>query len=270
MSTTVRSVERLSASFIRIVTGGPDLARFAARPDTDSYVKVVFGHPDADYPRPLDLDAIRESFPAEQWPRLRTYTVRNWDPAAQELTLDFVVHGDAGLAGPWAAAAKPGDELFLIGPGGGYEPDLAADWHLFVGDESALPAISVALERLPADARALAFIEVHDATDEIKLTTPAETVVTWLHRGDGAIGDELVRAVSAATFPDGTVHAFVHGEAGFVKRLRQHLRVDRGLAREQLSISGYWRVGADDEGWRASKAEWNREVEAVEVAAGLS
>lgn len=30
---------------------------------------------------------------------------------ALELTLDFAVHGDAGVAGPWAATARPGDEL---------------------------------------------------------------------------------------------------------------------------------------------------------------
>jgi hypothetical protein len=63
---------------------------------------------------------------------------------------------------------------------------------------------------------------------------------------------------------------FVHGEAGFVKELRRLLRVDLGIAREQLSISGYWRYGADDESWRAAKRQWSREVEAVEVAAGVS
>jgi hypothetical protein len=66
------------------------------------------------------------------------------------------------------------------------------------------------------------------------------------------------------------VHAFVHGEAGFVKELRKLLRIERGLPREQLSISGYWRYGADDEAWRAAKRQWNREVEEVESAAGLA
>ena len=75
-------------------------------------------------------------------PRRRTYTVRRWDEAAGELTLDFVSHGDEGLAGPWAAAAVPGDQIALQGPGGEYAPDPAADWHLFAGDASALPAIA--------------------------------------------------------------------------------------------------------------------------------
>ena len=47
--------------------------------------------------------------PREQWPFTRTYTVRWVDPVAQELAIDFVIHGDEGLAGPWAASAQPGD-----------------------------------------------------------------------------------------------------------------------------------------------------------------
>ena len=59
----------------------------------------------------------RRSCPREQWPRTRTYTVRAWDAERRLLTIDFVVHGDTGVAGPWAAAAQPGDVLQLIGPG---------------------------------------------------------------------------------------------------------------------------------------------------------
>src|ERR1700710_991320 len=43
---TVRRTERLSASMTRVVVGGPALAAFAASPCADSYVKVVFVHPD--------------------------------------------------------------------------------------------------------------------------------------------------------------------------------------------------------------------------------
>jgi hypothetical protein len=50
-----------------------------------------------------------------------------------------------------------------------------------------------------------------------------------------------------------------------VKQIRRHLRVEREIPLDQLSISGYWRQGDDDEGWRAAKAEWNREVEAAEA-----
>ena len=85
--------------------------------------------------------------------------------------------------------------------------------------------------------------------------------ITWLHRAGRPVGEALVAAVTALEFPEGTLCAFVHGEAGFVKELRRHLRLERQVPREQLSISGYWRLGQADEAWRAVKREWNEQVE---------
>ena len=88
------------------------------------------------------------------------------------------MHGDHGVAGPWAASAKPGDPAYLMGPSGAYSPDPAADWHLFAGDEAAIPAISAALESLPADAVGQVFIEVAGPEDEIELAAPEDVSVT--------------------------------------------------------------------------------------------
>ncbi|WP_426363022.1 siderophore-interacting protein [Streptomyces sp. E-08] len=253
--------ERITPHMVRVVLGGPGLDGFAADTYTDHYVKLLFAPEGVAYPEPFDMERIRAEFPRDQWPTTRTYTVRSWDPVHRELTIDFVVHGDEGLAGPWAARAQAGETVRFLGPGGGYAPDPAADWHLLVGDESALPAIAVALEALPEGARAQALIEVSDAAEEQKLATSKGIDVTWLHRGDRPAGEALVEAVTALEFPAGDVHAFVHGEAGFVKELRRHLRLDRGVARERLSISGYWRLGKSDEAWRAIKREWNDQVE---------
>jgi NADPH-dependent ferric siderophore reductase len=258
---------------VRVVVAGDDLARFADPVEADSYVKVLFLHPDGDYPRPIDPARIRAEFESHLWPRPRTYTVRRFDRDRLELTLDFVVHGTAGLAGPWAAAAAVGDEVLISGPGGGYSPDPAAGWHLLAGDESALPAISAALERMPDGAAVDAFIEVHGPADELAELAAFAERITWLHRGTGAVGSRLVDAVRAWSPPAGAAadgQAFVHGEAAMVKELRRHLRVDRGLPLDRLSISGYWRAGVDDEGWRAVKRDWNREVDEAEKAAGAA
>ncbi len=270
MLTRVLRSEPIGSSMIRVVLAGGELERFSPAPYTDSYVKLVFLTPGVDYPRPLDMNAIKADLPSEHWPRQRTYTVRAWDQEQLQLTLDIVVHGDAGLAGPWARSVRPGDEVFLVGPGGEYAPDPTADWHLLVGDESALPAIAVASAALPRSAHARVFIEVDGPADEVPLDLPPAATVSWLHRGGLPVGDLLVDAVTKLDFEPGTVHAFVHGEAGFVKRIRHLLRVEKGLPREQLSISGYWRQGADDEGWRASKRQWVSEVEAAEAAAGVA
>ncbi|MFD6565530.1 siderophore-interacting protein [Micromonospora profundi] len=266
-SATVVRTERPTPHLIRLVLGGQDLAGLPVGEHTDHYIKIVFPVPGVEYPRPLDLAAIRRDLPAQHWPRLRAYTVRRWDPVAGELTVDVVHHGDVGLGGPWAAALRPGDPVHFVGPGGAYAPSPDADWHLLVGDESALPAIAAALERLPFGAPAHVFVEIADPADEQKLLSPGEVELTWLHRGDRPVGEALVAAVRALEFPPGHVHAFVHGEATFVRELRRLLRAERGVPAGQLSISGYWRRGMDDEGWRSTKSDWNRQVDAEEAAA---
>ncbi|MDT3397856.1 siderophore-interacting protein [Streptomyces sp. B1866] len=269
--------ERLTAHMVRVVLGGDGLAAFHAGEWTDHYVKLLFPAEGVTYPDPFDVARVRAEFPREQWPRTRTYTVRAWDAAARELTLDFVCHGDEGLAGPWAAGATPGEEILFLGPGGAYAPAPDADWHLLVGDESALPAIAAALERLAGragtspgaggDVPVHAFIEVAGPEEEQKLTAPREAGIVWLHRGGAPVGEALCRAVRALDFPSGPVHAFVHGEAGWVKEMRRHLRLDRAVPRERLSISGYWRRGHDEDGWQASKPAWNARVEAEQEGA---
>ncbi|MFF3348606.1 siderophore-interacting protein [Streptomyces sp. NPDC002779] len=252
--------ERLTPHMQRVVLGGEGLADFSADTCTDHYVKLLFGPDGVTYPEPFDLERIRAEFPRDQWPVTRTYTVRAWDPQHRELTLDFVIHGDEGLAGPWALRARPGETVRFMGPGGAYAPDATADWHLFVGDESALPAIACALEALPAGARAYAFVEIAGPEEEQKIDS--DVPVSWLHRGDRPVGAAVTEAVRALPFPEGRVHAFVHGEAAFVKDLRRLLRVEREIPREDLSISGYWRLGHNEDGWQASKREWNARIEA--------
>ncbi|MEW2496566.1 siderophore-interacting protein [Streptomyces nodosus] len=260
--------QRLSPHMQRVVLGGEGLAGFTAGACTDHYVKLLFPAGGADYPEPFDLQRIREEFPREQWPVTRTYTVRAWDPEHRELTLDFVIHGDEGLAGPWALRVQPGETVRFLGPGGAYAPDADADWHLLAGDESALPAIAAALEALPESAEAYAFVEVSGPEEEQKIDSTVEVV--WLHRGDRPVGEALVRAVRELEFPRGRVQAFVHGEAGSVKELRRLLRMELQLPREDLSISGYWRLGHNEDGWQASKREWNARIEAEQEGASAA
>ena len=231
----------LTPQMIRVVLGGEGLEGFPAGAFSDHYVKLQI------------------TPPGESEPRTRTYTVRDWDAEAARLTIDFVHHGSAGVAGPWAASARPGDELLFFGPGGAYTPDPDADWHLMVGDASVIPAIAASLLRVPAGVPVHVLIEVDGPEEEQPLESRGDLRLTWLHRtGDE---DALPAAVRALEFPTGAVHAFVHGEASAVREIRRHLLIDRGLPREALSISGYWKRSRTEEGWREDKAEWNRLVE---------
>ena len=215
---TVIRTEPVAPAMTRVVLGGEGFADFArnhaAMPQryTDEYVKLVFLPAGFEHPEPLDLDVVKRTMPPEAWPVLRTYTVRRVDLEARELAIDFVVHGTEGVAGPWAARARPGDVIHVRGPNGGYAPDPDADWYLFVGDEAGLPAIAASLEALPEGARAVAFIEVDGPADEIELPTAATLDLHWLHRGAAAPGtttllDDAVRGVRVAAGPGAGLRA---------------------------------------------------------------
>jgi NADPH-dependent ferric siderophore reductase len=263
----VTRVETLTPHMVRVVITGDALRRIECGTYTDHYIKALFPPRGHAYPESLDMTTIRETMPPETWPVVRTYTVRRWLPDIPEMWLDFVVHGDEGVAGPWAATAQPGDRIRFMGPGGNYAPDPDSDWHLLVGDEAALPAISVALERMPPGATVKAYIEVAGPDEEQKLECPPDAEITWLHRGDRQIGAALVEAVRGMSRPEGRLQAFVHGEASFVKNLRGFLRNELAVPREQLSISGYWRRGMNEDGWQSSKREWNARIEAEQEGA---
>jgi NADPH-dependent ferric siderophore reductase len=251
---TVLRSERLTPHIVRVVLGGPGVAGIEDNGYTDRYVKLAFRRPGVTYPEPLDVAAVRETMPREDWPIMRTYTIRALDHDAGEMVIDFVVHGDTGVAGPWALAAQPGDELVLQGPGGAYVPDGDVDAHVLIGDEAALPAIAAACERVAPGTPVHAFVEVDGPDDELALESPGALSVRWCHR---EAGENVVDAVRATTWPDGRVQAFVHGETSAMKALRVHLRDERGVERELLSISGYWRRGMDEEAFQADKRAGN-------------
>ncbi|WP_284985922.1 siderophore-interacting protein [Arthrobacter sp. fls2-241-R2A-172] len=252
---TVLRKELLSPHMVRIVAGGPGFSDYANNDYVDRYVKIVFPQPGVDYDFPLDLWTIRETMPREQWPHTRTYTIRWVDVAAQELAIDFVVHGDEGLAGPWAAAAEPGETLVFTGPGGGYNPDPNADWYLFAGDDAAIPAVAACVEALAPDARGVAYLEVDSEADILPIAAPAGLELRWLLRGGVPAGssDLLLEALRTTEWLPGKVDVFAHGERGYMKGLREIFFVQRGLERSQVSLSGYWAQGRVEEVFQAEK-----------------
>src|SRR5687768_2618520 len=127
---TVLRKEWLSPSMVRLHFGGDDLRALPELTFTDHYVKLLFPSAGADYRWPFDPEQIRADRPAAEWPVTRTYTIRSFDCTTAEMAIDFVVHGDAGLAGPWAATVKPGESIGFFGPGGAYSPDPEAPAHL--------------------------------------------------------------------------------------------------------------------------------------------
>ncbi len=268
---TVLRKEQLTPQMVRIVVGSDGLGELSVGEFSDNYVKLQIPPPGSPIAPPFDADALRSSLPREQLPRTRTYTVRDWDPETLELTIDFVVHGDTGVAGPWAIAARPGDLLQVRDrSGGGYTPDPEAAWHLLAGDAAVIPAISTSLARVPAGVPAYVYLAVDGPGEEQPLETEADLSLTWLHTGGSVERAEemLTEALRALEFPAGAVHAFIHGEADAVRSMRRHLLVERGVPKESMSASGYWKRSRTDEQWREDKGEWKRLAAEDELAIG--
>ncbi|HWE73655.1 MAG TPA: siderophore-interacting protein [Stellaceae bacterium] len=177
-------------------------------------------------------------------PARRHYTIRRYDPAKKLIEVDFVLHGHATPGVSWSLSARPGDTIDIRGPRGRIGLDPAADWHLFIGDETCIPAISALVEALPKGARAAALIEIGSETDKVSPATGAELDLTWLLRANAEPGpsDLLLNALKGCVFPSGKGHAVVIGETSNVRQLR-HALLERGFDKSQIYAEGYWRPG---------------------------
>lgn len=222
MRLRVTESARLTPSMQRIVLTAPELDGFGYAPGQDIMLLVA-----ADGRRPLR----------------RRYTIRSFDRASLALTLNVVLHGE-GPGERWIRAAAPGDTIEGIGPRGKISTFPGADWHLFMGDESAMPAVFAMTEALPGDAEATLVIEIPGPDDEQELLAPARTQLSWLHRIGRPAGDPRLLTDEAAEveLPPGDGHAYLLGEARVVSALRDVL-TGRGLREDQISPKAYWGRG---------------------------
>ncbi|WP_250029469.1 siderophore-interacting protein [Paractinoplanes maris] len=228
-------VNHLGPRMVRITLGGEQLDGFSyAAPD--DHVKVFFPEPGAGLPvmPTLGEEGLEPPPPGSPLPTFRDYTIRFLRPEARELDIDFVLHGH-GPGGSWAAAARPGDKVGILGPRGSTMVPFTFDWYLLGADETALPALAAWLEQLPAGARIQAYAEVADADDEQKLAGE----VRWLHRSRG---ESLEKAVTALELPPGDGYIWIAGEATGLKPIRRHVRA-LGHPRDRAEIDGYWKRG---------------------------
>jgi NADPH-dependent ferric siderophore reductase len=177
-------------------------------------------------------------------PARRHYTIRRLDRATKIIDVDFVLHGHRTPGVSWALDARPGDVVDIRGPRGRISLDLAADWHLFLGDETAIPAILNMLEALPKGAPVHAFVEIGSDADKQEPATEANLQLRWLSRNGAAPGpnDLLFQALAGFAFPAGKGRCITIGETGNIRNLR-HALIERGVDRAQIFSEGYWRPG---------------------------
>jgi NADPH-dependent ferric siderophore reductase len=233
---TVLGKRQLTPNMLRVTLGGPGLAGFPAG-QAGGYLKLRL-------PRGDDAP-----------PCVRTYTISA--QADDRLEVDFALHADVdGHAGPateWAVGTVAGEVLEVGGPGMAKPLPPGHDFYLIAGDMTSLPAISVNLTALPADARGLAAIEISDVADRQDLPCPPGMEIVWLVKQPGSDPDLLARTLRARPWPDGSVYAWAACEFAAMRALRAWLRDDRGLGRDRLYISSYWQAGSTEDRHREVK-----------------
>ncbi len=248
----VARVEQLTPHMRRIHLVGEELVGFDS-PAPDDHIKIMLPEPAHRHERPA-LPVYGErgiAFPDGAVPMSppREYTPRAFDTRKGELTIDFVLHGE-GPAASWAAQAGPGDWLALGGPRGSRQVPADFDHYVFVGDETALPAIGRWIESLPGSARATVIAEVPESGDRQHWESAAQVDATWLARSQRpvAAGDALCAAAAALPVPPGDAYVWIAAESARVRELRTYFTAERGWREEWVQASGYWKAhGAEGE-----------------------
>ncbi|GAA1467954.1 siderophore-interacting protein [Nocardiopsis exhalans] len=245
----VTRTERTTDHFVTVTVSGPDLARFEflgldqcvrvflRRPGQEKLV-LPDSDPDSWYPEYREMaDDVR--------PYVRNYTMRRFDARALELDIEFVAHGDGGPASAWAISASEGDEVGLYPEGIYYLPPADADWHLLVGDESAVPALLSIVEQAPRELRAQVYLEVPSPRDVRPVQAPPGVEVHWLPREDAHAtpGRLALETVSRAALPEGRPYCWVAGENALPTGLRRTLVRDHAVPKDDITFVGYWRAG---------------------------
>jgi NADPH-dependent ferric siderophore reductase len=257
-------VHAITPTLVRITLAGDDLRDFDSA-SFDDHVKVFF--PAEGEEKPL-LPGLGPDGPtggpaaggaaaagaaaggaaaggaASPRPLARDFTPRRFDNRLGELDIEFALHA-TGVATTWASRARVGHYLGIGGPRGSMIIPTGFDWHLLIGDDTALPAIARRLEELPPTAQAIVVAEVADAHAELDLQSRASLRVTWCHR-DGGEARSLLAAVSAMpALPEGEGYAWAAAESAAVRRIREHLVSDRGMARDRVRAAAYWKLGTE-------------------------
>lgn len=222
-----------TSTYVRVRLEGDDLRGFTSL-GSDDHMRLFFTGETTE-----ELDAMRQS-PS------REYTPLAWDAEAGWLEVEFAVHGDAGIAAPWAATAPLGSIIGVGGPRGSMVIAGRPDSWFLAGDETAVPAIRRFTAHMDQEATGRILIEVADAAHELTIAAPGGVTVAFVHRGDAFPGTVLAAALddlSASDRPDGDLLGFVAAEQGIVKTGRRLLLDRWGVASDQVVVKGYWKSG---------------------------
>jgi len=247
---SVKDAWYLTPNMIRVVFAGPDLDGFPSGRDGGNCKLLI---PDMGESKTQFLKRLQSGSP----PVKRTYTVRKFDTARQELSIDFVAHGDEGPASRWASHAQAGDFIGFMGPSPAKLAEFNADWYLVAADPSAIPVAAVALEAMPRNAKGIAVFEITSPEDRQDIDAPKGIDVHWLiHPDPHTPSTAQVGFIKAMPWPEGRVQTCIAGESSVIRALRDFLANDKHVPRSDTYISGYWKIGlVEDQHQQAKRDE---------------
>jgi len=240
----------LTPNMIRVTFSGPELEGFPEGREGGNCKLMI--------PEPGEsVDSFSTRLLKGPAPQRRTYTVRHYRIESQELDIDFVAHGDKGPASRWAINAKPGDFLGFQGPSAPKVTHFNADFYLIAADPSAIPMAAVTLESMPQDAVGVAVFEVTSEEDRQIIDAPDGIAIHWLvHPDPHSASLQQEDFIRSLDWPKGRVQTCIAGESGLIRRLRAFINKDMGLPRDDVYISGYWKIGLiEDEHQKLKRAD---------------
>lgn len=230
----VSSKQWVSPHLVRITLTGEDMAFFPQGSESAN-CKLVF--------------SIREGETV-----VRTYTVRSYREADQEIDIDFFIHDAPGPASDWARGAEVGDTIGFKGPSSPKLVNTNADWIIIAGDMSAMPAMEANIERMPSTAKGTVVFEVVSEADIRTIAAPKGINLQWLiNPHPDHPNDLLVEAVTSVPIPSKRISAWVAGESSSIRALRQYFKDELSIEKTHFYGSGYWQIGLTEDAHQISK-----------------
>ncbi|RGE46051.1 siderophore-interacting protein [Comamonas testosteroni] len=224
--------EQISPGFVRLTLGGPELQGFVSA-GFDDHTKLILPQAGLDKPNLPQIIDGKPHIDGER-PTMRDYTPLQYDAATNTLRMDFAVHG-TGPAVEWAQSAPMGQWLGLAGPRGSLVIRADLDWHVLLGDETAVPAIERRLTELPAGSRAIVRVQLANPADQRAWSSASALDLQWVA--------SLADAVDALELPPGEGFVWAAGENRAMAELRKRILAKPGANPKRMRVASYWKQG---------------------------
>lgn len=255
MTSTPHESSTQLAARLGVSTGVCDIV--STRPLSPTLHEVVLGHA-GDFAGVAGNDVmVRLATPSGHFVR-RRYTIHAVNEALEQISLWLTTAHD-GPGALWAQSARPGDHVDVVGPRGKITLDPLADWHLFIGDTSAIGSFYRMASAIEVPGRAIFIVEINHPDDAITSTFDEGLGITavFIDRHGRAANDAtgVLSGLAALEFPPDLGHAYLFGEFSVMKAAEAALR-DRGFNDEMISRKAFWRAGRSNaDGGEPDKTE---------------